>query len=184
SGPPRPRWRRWSRRSRAPPAGHRRPLFLLLAERETGRRSGGAAPSVPLGWGLDSITAGVAAPSAPPPSAGIRVFLPPIRYCCTTLITFVVSQYSTSPAGTAEKKNRYISGMNAIMRFICCCCGSAVGITIIRCTTYDSAVITSSSGPGTWTPKTVRKFVALIRFASASGLVLASIGGHENGTPL
>jgi hypothetical protein len=57
------------------------------------------------------------------------------KYCWTMLKTFVTSQYTTRPAGTVEKKNRYINGMNAIILFICCCCGSADGITIIFCTT-------------------------------------------------
>src|SRR5262245_29806201 len=64
------------------------------------------------------------------------------------LNTLLVNQYSTNPAGVFRKKNRYINGMNAIDRIIACCCGSSLGMVVMRWLRYDVIVITISSRPG------------------------------------
>jgi len=53
-----------------------------------------------------------------------------------------------SPAGVPTKKNRYINGMNAIERIMACCCGSSVGIVVMRWLTNDVMVMMISSSPG------------------------------------
>src|SRR6478735_5218114 len=64
------------------------------------------------------------------------------------LKTLLVSQYSTRPAGVLRKKNRYISGMNAIERIMACCCGSSVGMVAMRWLRNELTVISSSRKPG------------------------------------
>ena len=71
-----------------------------------------------------------------------------MKYCWNMLNTLLVSQYSTRPAGVFRKKNRYISGMNAIERIIACCCGSSVGIVVMRWLTNEVMVMMISSKPG------------------------------------
>src|ERR1700730_4144133 len=86
------------------------------------------------------------------------------------LKTLLVSQYSTRPAGVWTKKKRYISGMNAIERIIACCCGSSVGIVVMRCETNEVMVMMISSTPG------------MAKFKPGMGTVsgVRRLGSHRN----
>src|SRR5581483_8643684 len=56
--------------------------------------------------------------------------------CWTMLKRLDTTQYRVSPAATWNEKIRNMKGMNSIMRFICCCCGSEVVMVDIFCTIH------------------------------------------------
>src|SRR5262249_48283476 len=74
-------------------------------------------------------------PNPPGGSSGKSDPQPVVKYCCTMLTTLLTTQYITRPAGRLKVTPRNTSGINVIMRFIICCCGSLDGWVIMRCRT-------------------------------------------------